>query len=122
MVSEVEMTLVTGKPLAAAFELDRDDVVFAVIMDAPGVLVDIDANNICLSNLHCFGTEPQLGQRPRSWAEQDQQRRDRPTTNHKNEAGVERPGLLTQVSNHFRAKKTADAGGAINESYRRGSS
>lgn len=43
VAGELGMTLVTREPFAAAFELQRDDVVCAVIMRAPRLWIDIDA-------------------------------------------------------------------------------
>jgi len=37
----------TRKPLAAALELDRDDIALAVIMGASRLWIDIHAKNAC---------------------------------------------------------------------------
>ena len=40
------VAFMTGKPIAAAFELDRDDIAFAAVMNAPRLLIDVYADNI----------------------------------------------------------------------------
>ena len=52
MTGQLDVALMTGKPLAAAFKLDRDDVVRPAIMSAPGFFIDIDANDIHAVDFH----------------------------------------------------------------------
>jgi hypothetical protein len=52
VISKVSVTLVTRKPIAAAFEFDRDDIALAMIMSAPRLRIDIDADN--LDPVDCF--------------------------------------------------------------------
>ena len=40
------VAFMTGKPIAAAFELDRDDIAFAAVMSAPRLLIDVHADNV----------------------------------------------------------------------------
>jgi hypothetical protein len=46
------MTLMTRKPVAAAFELDRDDVALVMIMGAARLRIDVHAHDGCVVNLH----------------------------------------------------------------------
>ena len=52
MAGKFGMAFITWKPLATAFELDRDNVAFASIMGAPGFFIDIDANDLGAMNHH----------------------------------------------------------------------
>ena len=47
------MASVTGKPFAAALELDRDDVVRSAIMRAARLRIDIDADNTMWEGPQC---------------------------------------------------------------------
>ena len=40
------VTFMTGKPIAAAFELDSDDIAFAVVMIAARFLIDVHADDL----------------------------------------------------------------------------
>ena len=46
MIRQFGVTLVARKPVATAFELDRNNVTLAVIMCAAGFAVDFDADNL----------------------------------------------------------------------------
>lgn len=48
--SELGVALVAGKPIPAAFEFDRDDVAFVVIMSAPGFRIDVQTGDACAMN------------------------------------------------------------------------
>jgi hypothetical protein len=50
MSGQLGVALITRKPFAAAFKLDRDDVAFAPVMGTPGFFIDIDADDIHLAN------------------------------------------------------------------------
>lgn len=45
MTGKFRMAGVTRKPLAAAFELDRDNVALTVVMSAPRFWIDVDAHD-----------------------------------------------------------------------------
>ena len=46
------MALMTRKPFATAFELNRDDIALVVIMGASCFRIDIHAHDGCVVNLH----------------------------------------------------------------------
>jgi len=46
------MALMTRKPFAAAFELDRDDIALVMIMGAACLRIDIHAHDGCVVNFH----------------------------------------------------------------------
>ena len=52
MPGERIVTLMTRKPIAAAFELNRNNIALAMIMSAAGLRIDIDADN--LDPVDCF--------------------------------------------------------------------
>jgi hypothetical protein len=49
------VAFVTGKPIAAAFELDRDDVAFAVVMSAARFLIEVHADDLHAVNYSHVG-------------------------------------------------------------------
>ena len=108
------MTLMTRKPLAAAFELNRDDIAIVLIMGTSRLRIDTHAHDGCVVNLHSM----LLNSFPRT--KQHEQRRDHPARDHKNESAVEGAGALTELAENFWSDETTDAGGAIDESHRRG--
>src|ERR1043165_2960758 len=57
---QLGVALVTGKPIAAAFELDRDDVAFAVVMSASRFLIDVHTDDQRAVN--CFHVARSRGQ------------------------------------------------------------
>jgi hypothetical protein len=46
------VALMTRKPFAAAFELNRDDIALVMIMGASRLWIDIHAHHGCVVNLH----------------------------------------------------------------------
>jgi hypothetical protein len=46
------MALMTRKPFAAAFELNRDDIALIIIMGAARLRIDIHAHDGCVLNFH----------------------------------------------------------------------
>ncbi len=46
MSGQLGVASMTRKPLAAAFELDRDDVAVAVVMRAAGFAIDFDTDDL----------------------------------------------------------------------------
>jgi len=50
MSGNFRVTLVARKPIAAAFELHRDDVAFAVVMSAARFLIDVHADDLYAVN------------------------------------------------------------------------
>jgi hypothetical protein len=44
------VAFVTGKPIAAALEPDRDDIAFAVVMSASRLLIDVHADHLHVVN------------------------------------------------------------------------
>ena len=114
MPGEFGVALITGKPLAAAFELDRDDVAVASTMRASGLFIDIDANDVHTVNFH-LSKSILVTSRPPPRADQHKDRGDHKTGDHENESGVERPRALAQAADNRRAEKSADARGAIDK-------
>ncbi len=108
------MTLMTRKPVAAAFELNRDDIALVMIMGASRLRIDVHAHDCCVVNLH----RTLLNFFPRT--KQHQERRDHPAHDHKNESAVERAGALTEFAENFWPDETTDARGAIDETDRCG--
>jgi hypothetical protein len=43
---KVSVARMTGKPFSTAFELDRDNIAFAVVMSAAGLIINIYADNV----------------------------------------------------------------------------
>ena len=63
MIGQVGVTLMTGKPIAAAFELDRDDVVGSAIVRTTRFRIDIDADNFGAVNFHALRSRGQTNTR-----------------------------------------------------------
>src|SRR5215469_11978573 len=107
------MTLKAREPVAAAFELNRDDIAFAMIMGASRLRIDIYAPDGCAVNLQCRLLNFL------SRTHQDQCRCDNETRNHHRESAVKRAGALADVADDFGTEISADTSIAINESNRR---
>lgn len=60
MSRELRMTFVTRKPLSAAFELDRHNVVLVVVMGAARLWIDIDADDLDVVNFHTLRSRGQI--------------------------------------------------------------
>ena len=54
VISQFSVALVTGKPVATAGELDRDDVVRPAIMRTTRFRIDIDPHNFDAVNFHAL--------------------------------------------------------------------
>ena len=102
------VALMTWEPIPATLELDRDDVAFTVIMRAPRLFIDVDADNIHAVNIRVHSN-------PFARAEKHENGRDRPAGDHENKSAVERTGALAQFADNFRSEETADACDAIDE-------